>query len=264
MSVAGNRDIYRATIGDTVVVRLTTDPGADVHPTAAKGVLVFTSYRDGNAELYSRPLSGTGSDTRLSTTAANETDPELSPDGRRLAYARDDGGIPRVWIADASNANASPLTSPTASTIEGSPAWRFPSDSLLFISPSLGNASIVRAARLAGSTPVSTAKPTTSDSVYVEPVWSPDGTHIAFTAGSGGGASRIAVRDRATNSTVFVTPPTTSAGQPVFLADGRIVFTVFAAGGATSLAWVDPAMSGVIHPIVLTGTNPQHPAIIWP
>jgi Tol biopolymer transport system component len=264
MENAGNRDIYRALLDGLDLERLTTDPGVDLHPTAASNTLVFTSYRDGNGELYTRPLNTAAAEIRLTTTAANETEAQLSPDGLRLAYTRDDGGTPRVWVATANNANAVALTTATGSTIEGSPTWRFASDSLLLISTSLGSASIFRSSRLAGSTPATTAKPATTDSAYVEPAWSVDGKTIAFTAGAGAGASRIAVLTRATNSTVFVTPATMSAGQPVFLADGRIVFTVFAAGGVTTLAWVDPAAPGIVHSISLTGTNPQHPTIIWP
>jgi hypothetical protein len=264
MVAGGNRDIYRASLDGLDLERLTTDPGDDLHPTAASNTLVFTSYRDGNGEIYTRPLNTAAAEIRLTTTAANETEAQLSPDGLRLAYTRDDGGTPRVWIAAANNANAVGLTTATGSTIEGSPSWRFASDSLLLISSSLGNASIFRSSRLAGAVPATAARPATTDSVYVEPTWSVDGTHIAFTAGSGGGLSRIAVLTRATNSTVFVTPATMSAGQPVFLADGRIVFTIFGVAGSTSLAWVDPAKPGIVDSIPLTGTNPQHPAIIWP
>lgn len=265
MEVAGNRDIYSVVLDGTGLTRLTTDPGLDVQPTSAKNVLIFTSYRNGNAELYSRPADGSqASDVRLTTTPANETDAQLSPDALRIAYTSDDGGIPRVWVAAANGANPQPLTSSTGSTIEGSPSWRFASDSLLIMSTALGNASIFRASRVAGSTAVSTAKPAKSDSAYVQPAWSVDGKRIAFSAGSFAGTSRVAVLSRATNATVFVTPTTIFAGQPVFLADGRVVFTVFDAGGTSSLAWVYPGAPGIVHSIPLTGTNPQHPAIMWP
>jgi Tol biopolymer transport system component len=227
--------------------------------------VVFTSYRNGNAELYFHPATGApASDVRLTTTAANETDAQLSPDATHIAYTRDDGGIPRVWVADAGVINAAPLTSSTGSVIEGSPSWRFASDSLLIMSTSLGSASVFRTSRIAGSTATSAAKPVTADSAYVEPTWSLDGTRIAFTAGFGTGASRIVVRTRATNSSTTVTPSALSAGQPVFLADGRIAFTIFGSGGSTSLAWVDPGAPGIVHSIPVTGTNPQHPAIMWP
>src|SRR5207244_8482241 len=54
----GNRDIYRATLDGTDLVRLTSDPGDDQHPTERGGTVAFTSYRDGNGELYAVPSIG--------------------------------------------------------------------------------------------------------------------------------------------------------------------------------------------------------------
>ena len=87
----GNRDIYRAALDGTDTVRLTSDPGDDQYPTERAGTVVFTSYRDGNGELYAVPSLG-GAEQRLTTTAANETQPALSPDGRHIAYLSDDSG----------------------------------------------------------------------------------------------------------------------------------------------------------------------------
>ena len=265
MVANGNRDIYRATIYGNELDRLSSNAAVDIHPSIAGNMLVYSSYRDGNGKLYARSLLGTAPETRLSTTVtANETDAVLAPDGNHIAYVRDDGGVPRVWVSDADGGQAVALTKAPPPTIEGTPGWRFASDSLVFMSTSLGNASIFRSGRLSNSPLVSAAAPKTADSVYVEPSWSPDATLIAYSAARTGGAARIAVLTRASGAAAFVTPPTMSAGQPMFLADNRIVFTIFAAGGSTSLAWVDPKAPAVIYPIPLTGTDPQHPAIIWP
>src|SRR6184192_1952340 len=76
-----NRDIYRATLDGKDTIRLTSSPGDDQYPTERAGTVVFTSYRDGNGELYAVPSSG-GATRRLATTTANETQPALSPAGR--------------------------------------------------------------------------------------------------------------------------------------------------------------------------------------
>jgi hypothetical protein len=264
MVAGGNRDIYRAALDGADLERLTTDPGVDVDPTAARNTLVFTSYRHGNAELHSRGLASQSTETRLSSTGANETDPALSPDGLKLAYTRDDAGTPRVFVASGTNLGAVPLTANFgfAASVEGSPAWRFTSDSVTLMATALGSAGIFVSGAGAGSTPAAAAKGA-GDSAFVEPSWSVDGKSIAFTLGAGS-ASRIAVLTRATNQIVVVTPTGISAGHPAFIADGRVVFTIFGTGGTTTLAWVDPAAPGVVHPIALSGTDPQHPAIIWP
>src|SRR3989442_12402775 len=81
----GNRDIYRAALDGKDTVRLTSDPGDDQHPTERAGTVVFTSYRDGNGELYSVPSTG-GAERRLTTTAPNKTQPALAHDRRAIAY----------------------------------------------------------------------------------------------------------------------------------------------------------------------------------
>src|SRR6267378_1774821 len=92
----GNRDIYRAGLDGKDTVRLTSDPGDDQHPTERAGIVVFTSYRDGNGELYSVAATGGGAERRLTTTTANEIQPALSPDGRQIAYLSDLSGVPKL------------------------------------------------------------------------------------------------------------------------------------------------------------------------
>src|SRR5207244_12008562 len=103
----GNRDIYRAALDGKDIVRLTSDPGDDQHPTERAGTVVFTSYRDGNGELYAVPSTG-GAERRLTNTAANETQPALSPDGRLIADLNDESGVPKLWrgAADGTNRRA--------------------------------------------------------------------------------------------------------------------------------------------------------------
>jgi Tol biopolymer transport system component len=149
-------------------------------------------------------------------------------------------------------------------TTEASPGWRFSSDSVAFMATATGTAAIYAARASGGGVPAEFAAPATSDSAFVEPSWSPDGKFVAFTAAGNGGASRIAIKRLADGVTTFVTPPELSAGQPVVIADGRIVFAIFEAGNQSRLAWVDPALPSVVNPIQTTGVRPQNPAIIWP
>jgi hypothetical protein len=265
MVVEGNRDVYRAAIDGQDVQRLTTDAAVDADPTAAKGSLVFTSYRNGNAELYSRTFAS-ASEARLTTTATNETGAVLSPDGTRLAYTRDDNsGTPRVFVATNTNGSPAALTANfVGGSVENSPSWRFASDSLVLMSTATGKAALFVSGAIPGSTALK-AKEATFDTAFVEPSWSTDGKLVAFTAGIGN-QSRIMFLDRGTGMTTALTPTSLSAGQPTFLADGRIVFTVFMTATESRLAWIDPAKPGVIHDVVLsgTGTGALHPSSIWP
>src|SRR5215213_7476480 len=63
-------------------------------------VIAFTSYRDGNAEIYS--MNADGSNLRnLTNNQASDTEPEISPDGTKIAFVSTrDGGIlnPEIYV----------------------------------------------------------------------------------------------------------------------------------------------------------------------
>src|SRR5690625_4538791 len=100
--IGGNRDIYRVDLDGSGLERLTTSPAEDREPTVAGESVVFVSYRDGNAELYALSLADPeAAPVRLTTTAASETQPALSPDGSRLAFMSDVSGVPRLWVSNA-------------------------------------------------------------------------------------------------------------------------------------------------------------------
>src|SRR3954470_19351370 len=69
--VAGNRDIYSIALDGGDLKRWTTAAAEESEPTVAGGVLVYSSTRDGNGELYSRPTAAGGTERRLTTSAAN-------------------------------------------------------------------------------------------------------------------------------------------------------------------------------------------------
>src|SRR5438132_3640216 len=139
----GNCDIYRATLDGKDTVRLTSDPGDDQYPTERAGTVVFTSYRDGNGELYAVPSSG-GATRRLTTTTANETQPALSPDGRHIAYLRDENRVPKLYVLAADGTNPEPLTTGFgfAGSIEASPSWAPSGERLVFVSTANGHAGL--------------------------------------------------------------------------------------------------------------------------
>lgn len=88
-------------------VRIETDEGTwmnlDVDP---KGkTLVFDLLGD----LYSLPIGG-GRATPLLAGAAWEIEPRFSPDGQRLLFTSDRGGLDTLWIAAADGSGARPLT----------------------------------------------------------------------------------------------------------------------------------------------------------
>jgi Tol biopolymer transport system component len=139
---------------------------------------------------------------------------------------------------------------------EASPAWAPASDSVVFVSTTLGNAAIVDLAT-SNDSAMALTDGTFTD---VDPSWSPDGRSIAF-ASTRDGDLGIFVLTIATGQVVRVSPQPSNAGQPCWLSDGRIVYTEessTAAGIVSQLNWADPAHPGVAHLIPTPAGNPEN------
>ena len=240
---SGNRDIYSVSLDGRDLTRRTTSPADDAQPTAAATAIVFVSTRDGNRELYSMPAAAGGAEQRLTTTAANESQPALAAGGAALAYVSDVSGAPRVYVSPVPLANPARLTAASfgfAGSIEASPTWSPTRDRIALVSTANGGANLFIATATAGGTPAPVAG-SGSGQTDVEPAWSPDGNRIAF-ASTRAGTTQIFLLDLRTGAFSQLTNDASPAGQPGWLPDGRLVFTRFDAGGST-LWWLDPSES---------------------
>lgn len=250
----GQLDIYRVSLDGADLVRLTTDLGDDREPTVAGETVVFTSYRTGNADLYSIPLAG-GVERRLTNTSVNETSPALPRAGAKLAFTNDVSGVTRLWTSSIDGSGAAPAAPAfgNSGTIDATPAWSPNGDQLVFVSTSTnGQASLYL---LVVATGAVTALPVGA-TPNVEPAWSPDGRSIAFASGrnTGSGVYRL---DIASGVATLLVPG--NVGQPVWLPDGRLVYTAFSATGSR-LFWIDPAAPASLHEIDTGAGSASHAA----
>jgi LysM repeat protein len=83
--------------------RLTTN-NSDTAPAGSGSRVAFMSARDGNWEVYSVNLDGSGL-KRLTSNSANDGLPTWSPDGRSIAFVSNRGGAWAIWVMDASGDN---------------------------------------------------------------------------------------------------------------------------------------------------------------
>jgi Tol biopolymer transport system component len=257
-ATAGNRDIHSVSLDGGEPKRWTTSTGEESYPSVAAGVLVFSTTRHGNGDLYSLPTSAGGVEKRLTTSTANETQPSISTGGASIAYTSDAVGLPRLFVAPASLAGPGRLTAAGfgfGGSIETNATWSPAGDRIAFMSTANGSANLFITSSAPGSMPAAVAGSGTQQT-DVEPAWSPDGNHVAFASTRGGGTNVFRL-DLRTGQYSQVTTGAGASGQPAWLPDGRLVFTVFANGGST-LWWVDPATGAPPVEIPTGTTSPAH------
>ena len=86
-----------------------------------KGLIVFSSDRDGDNEIYAMAPSGTGV-VQLTNNTASDLEPALSPDGTKVAFVSDRDGNNEIYSMNVDGTNVVRLTN--AATSETDPAWQ--------------------------------------------------------------------------------------------------------------------------------------------
>jgi len=235
--------------------RITFSNAADKDPHSAAGHLVFASYRDGDEEIYmaKNDLSGL---KRLTTTSGEDEQPNLSPNGTRIAFVSDRSGTPRLWTMDSTGANQVALATGSESYVpESAPAWSPNGTQIAFTSVRSG-LSQVFVISSAGGTPVQLSHEMNG---AFNPVWSADGTKIFFV--SVVGAPSLRAVTVATNQTSDWVYDGAGIGQPACSTSG--CFAVEGAYGSNGdIVSIGKDASTTI--VVGTAANETSPTVLIP
>jgi hypothetical protein len=99
------------TITPTATIIPTSSPTATPTqgPPALQGIMLFSSNRDGNAEIYALNLANQAP-ARLTNNAAQDVQPALAPDSLQLAYVGNQDGNNEIYLAGVNGGVPSNLT----------------------------------------------------------------------------------------------------------------------------------------------------------
>lgn len=210
---------------------------------ARRGLIAFSSSRDGQRDVYVMNTDGTGL-ANLTAHPADDDAPAWSPDGARLAFISDrDGGYAELFVMNTDGSGVTQLT--CSGALAQSPAWS-PDGAHIVFASQIG----LQIVGTAG-TP---ARPIFTDeccSYDAEPVWSPNGAHIAFESARSGlpeiwrvnvdGSGLVQLTQGG-----YFTPAWSPDGGRLALSDGANIYSMNSDGSGLTRLTNSQASSG--HP----------------
>jgi hypothetical protein len=151
----------------------------------------FSSRRDGDYDLYTRPARG-GPTRQLTDDDAIDRGGVWSPDGSRIAFISERDGTNDIWVMDADGGNQVNITdSDDAEDVD--PAWSPDGSTIIFSSRSGDEPLHLFFIAPDGSGMRPAVEPTDEPDDHAD--WSPDGNYIIFHRGDEGHTVLIATLD---------------------------------------------------------------------
>jgi hypothetical protein len=193
---------------------------------ALAGPIAFSSDRariDDTWNIF--VMSEDGTDViQLTVDPADEWDPAWSPDGTRIAFAREYGGRGGHWeivIANVDGSGETRVTDTPVSQTNLFPAWSPDGQRIAFASIGVGGKGDVFLINPDGTGRVNI---TNNPEIDQDPTWSPDGSRIAFMSQRDGNSEIYIMNADGTEQT-RLTDDSRGAYRPVWSPDGtKILF----------------------------------------
>ncbi|MGI8854927.1 MAG: TolB family protein [Thermomicrobiales bacterium] len=173
--------------------------------------------------------------TKTQKAKGNDSDPQWSPDGSRIAFVSDrDGGGTDIWVMNADGMGARNVTHTAGDDF--SPRWSPDGKRIAFTSFRDSDAEIY----VMNADGTEQTNLTKSDGDDLQPAWSPDGARIAFVSERGKKPRALYALslDAPKNPTSLAAPPCDVA-SPAWAPDGKNI-AVVACAGADGQGNVDP------------------------
>jgi Tol biopolymer transport system component len=142
-------------------------------PSGAK--IVFVSARDGNPEIYTVNLDGTGL-ARLTNHPAVDEFPTWSPDGNHVAFQSNRTGSSEIYVMDADGSNVAQRT--FSASLSEHPTWSPDGTTIAYSTLSNGSNNIWKVGAFSGAPSLLFSAPGWD----AHPDWSPDGARLALSS----------------------------------------------------------------------------------
>lgn len=137
--------------------------------------VVFVSARDGNPEIYTVNVDGTGL-ARLTNHPALDEFPAWSPDGQHIAFHSNRTGTSQIYVMNADGSNVVQRT--FATTFSEHPTWSPNGETIAYSMLSDGYTNIWKVGAWSGSASLLFSAP----GMDAQPDWAPDGERLALTS----------------------------------------------------------------------------------
>jgi Tol biopolymer transport system component len=202
-------EIFRSDLDGQNLVRLTDAPGYDAEGSYSPDgrAIVFTSFRDGNAEIYIMNAHGT-SPRRITNAPGYDGGPFFSPDGKRIVYRsdRNDNDLLQLFVNNTEGTAERQLTD--NEFVNWGPFWHPDSRHIVYATSKHGHTNYE--IYLMDVDTGAQVRLTHHEGFDGLPVFSPDGTKLMWTS-----SGRPADRKSQLFIADFVMPATTqpAAGQ---------------------------------------------------
>ncbi len=167
----------------TVVISM--NAGAVVIPPSSTiEKVVFASDSSGNWDIWMMNLNGTEL-KQLTIDPANDIEPKISPDGKKVAFTSLRNGNPDICVLDLQTGMITQLTKDNPE-LDMQPTWSPDSAEIAFASRRGGYDAIWKISVSSGTaTQVTFPTMTTPSERDISPDWNPDGNHIVFQSTEG-------------------------------------------------------------------------------
>ena len=220
---------------------VTTPPPSPTAPPPVSSRIAFTSYRDGNADIYA--VNPDGSDlARLTSHSRDDTHPAWSPDGTKIAFASDRDRNWEIYVMNADGGGVLRLTQDPE--VDSDPTWSPDGRQIAFTSTRDGFLDRHVYAMNADGSDVRQITP--GPGFDVDPAWSPEGQQIAFASERDGNRTEIYVIDLDSGVLTRLTNHSAGDWSPAWSPDGRWIAFLSDRGGAHDVYLMEGDGSGIV------------------